>query len=107
MILKRIFVTLAIALTACSSPIFGRESSLPKPNQKWIEIRTANFRFFSNAGRSATRQVAVDLEELRAVLAELTDYDLQSPLPTFIFVFKGDPVLPSLQDPLLMIGQRQ
>lgn len=90
MILKRSFFTLAIALTACSSPIFGRESSLPKPSRKWIEIRTANFRFFSNAGRSATRQVAADLEELRAVLAELTDYDLQSPLPTFIFVFKGD-----------------
>ena len=87
---KRIIATFAIAVAAYSSPIFGRESSLPKPTQKWIEVQTPNFRFFSNAGRLTTRQVAVDLEELRAVLAQLTDYDLQSPLPTYIFVFKGD-----------------
>ena len=52
----------------------GAEVDLPKPGQKWIEVRTANFRFFSNAGKAATRQVAVDLEELRAVLGELTDF---------------------------------
>jgi tetratricopeptide (TPR) repeat protein len=90
MLLKRSFATLAIAVAVYSSPVSAQEFSLPKPTQKWIEIRTANFRFFSNAGRLATRQVAVDLEELRAVLAELTDYDLQAPVPTFIFVFKGD-----------------
>ena len=90
MILKRSLATLAIAVLAYSTPIIGQELSLPKPTQKWIEIRTANFRFFSNAGRLATRQVAVDLEELRAALTELTDYDLQPPLPTFIYVFNGD-----------------
>ena len=81
---------LAVAVAVYPSPISAQEISLPKATQKWIEIRTANFRFFSNAGRSTTRQVAVDLEELRAVLAELTDYDLQAPIPSFIFVFKGD-----------------
>jgi len=90
MLLKRGFAALAIAAAVYSSPIFGQEFTLPKPTQKWIEIRTENFRFFSNAGRSTTRQVAVDLEELRAVLAELTDYDLQAPIPTFIYVFKGE-----------------
>lgn len=87
--LKHIAVTLSIVVAGFSPPILAEETSLPKPTQKWIEIRTANFRFFSNAGRSATRQVAVDLEELRAVLAELTDYDLYAPIPSFIFVFKG------------------
>jgi len=90
MLLKRSLATLAVAVAVYSSPITAQEFSPPKPTQKWIEIRTANFRIFSNAGRLATRQVAVDLEELRAVLAELTDYDLQAPIPTFIFVFKGD-----------------
>ncbi|MCW8985808.1 MAG: DUF1570 domain-containing protein [Thermoanaerobaculales bacterium] len=90
MLLKRFFATLVIAVTVYSSPISAQEIALPKPTQKWIEIRTTNFRFFSNAGRSATRRVAVDLEELRAVLAQLTDYDLQAPIPSFIFVFKGD-----------------
>jgi len=90
MILKRSIATLVIAVSAHSLPICGRELSLPKPTQKWFEVRTANFRFFSNAGRPATRKVAADLEELRAVLAELTDYDLQSTVPTYIFVFKRD-----------------
>ena len=90
MLLKRTFAMLAVAVAVHSSPISAQEISLPKPTQRWIEVRTANFRFFSNAGRQATRQVAVDLEELRAVLAELTDYDLQSPVPTYIYVFKGD-----------------
>jgi len=90
MLLKGSFAAIAVAVAVYSSPIAAQEFSPPKPTQKWIEIRTANFRFFSNAGRMATRQVAVDLEELRAVLGELTDYDLQAPIPTFIFVFKGD-----------------
>ena len=90
MLLKRSFAAIAIAIAVYSAPISAQEFSLPKPTQKWIEVRTPNFRFFSNAGRLTTRQVAVDLEELRAVLAELTDYDLQATLPTFIFVFKGE-----------------
>jgi tetratricopeptide (TPR) repeat protein len=89
MLLKRNLSTLVMALAVCSSSISAQEIALPKPTQKWIEVRTENFRFFSNAGRSATRQVAVDLEELRAVLAKLTDYELHAPIPSYIFVFKG------------------
>jgi tetratricopeptide (TPR) repeat protein len=89
-VMHRVAAGLGMAAAVISSPISSQEFSLPKPNQHWIEVRTANFRFFSNAGRLATRQIAVDLEELRAVLAELTDYELQAPIPTFIYVFKGD-----------------
>jgi hypothetical protein len=88
--MKRSVVALSVAVTLIATPMLAGEPSLPKPSQNWIELRTANFRFFSNAGRGATRRVAVDLEELRAVLAELTNYDLQSPVPTFIYVFKND-----------------
>ena len=73
-----------------ASLAFSGEVDLPKPGQKWIEVRTDHFRFFSNAGKGATRRVAVDLEELRAVLADLTDYELQSPIPTRIYVFRHD-----------------
>jgi tetratricopeptide (TPR) repeat protein len=74
----------------CASLVFAAETDLPNPGQKWIEVRTDHFRFFSNAGKGATRRVAVDLEELRAVLAELTDYELQSPIPTLIYLFRHD-----------------
>ena len=78
------------ATTASAAVAVGAEVELPKPGQKWIDVRTANFRFFSNAGRAAIRRVAVDLEELRAVLGQLTDFELQSPIPTYIYVFKTD-----------------
>lgn len=75
----------APALTATAAQV-----ELPKPGERWIEVRTANFRFFSNAGTRATKRVAADLEGLRAVLSQLTDYELQSPVPTMIFIFKND-----------------
>jgi tetratricopeptide (TPR) repeat protein len=66
------------------------EVALPKAKDHWIELRTAHFRFFSNAGRSATKKVAIDLEELRAALAQLTDYELQSPVTTAIYIFASE-----------------
>jgi len=80
---------LLCALVVTGGLGFGAEVELPKPGQKWIEVQTANFRFFSNAGRAATRRVAVDLEELRAVLGQLTDFELQAPIPTHIYVFRN------------------
>ena len=87
---KLVPMAIACAFAAFASPALAGEVVLPKPGQRWIEVRTDHFRFYSNAGRRATRRVAVDLEELRAVLAELTDYELQSPIPTLIYVFKHD-----------------
>jgi len=83
-------VVIACIIAAFASPILAGEAKLPKPGQNWIEVRTNNFLFFSNAGRGATRRVAIDLEELRAVLGQLTDYELQSPIPTLIYVFRHD-----------------
>jgi tetratricopeptide (TPR) repeat protein len=68
----------------------AQDVELPSPKQRWIELRTENFRFFSNAGKSSTRRVAIDLEELRAVFSQLTDYELQSPIPTLIYIFKSE-----------------
>jgi len=83
-------VALSCALAICTFPAVAGEVVLPKPGQNWIEVRTNNFLFFSNAGKGATRRVAVDLEELRAVLGQLTTYELRSPIPTLIYVFKHD-----------------
>ena len=88
--MNRKLLILVVALAVIPIAVWAEDPSLPKPGQNWIEVRTTNFRFFSNAGRQATRRVAVDLEELRAGLAELTDYDLHAPIPTFIYVFRGE-----------------
>ncbi len=57
--------------------------------ERWIELRTANFRFVSNAGPSTTREVARDLEELRAVVRRLSRLERQSDLPTSVYLFKS------------------
>ena len=75
---------------ALSLPIHGDEVNLAPTNQRWIELQTAHFTFFSNAGMGTTKRVAADLEELRAVLAQLTDFELQSPVPTLIYVFHNE-----------------
>lgn len=61
----------------------------PAAAEGWIELRTANFRFVSNAGPAATRRVARDLEELRAVIVRLGRLERRSELPTSIYLFKS------------------
>jgi tetratricopeptide (TPR) repeat protein len=90
MVMKRYLVVIALTTAVLTSSIPAAEVDLPKPGENWIEVSTTNFRFFSNTGRLDTRRIAADLEELRAVLAELTDYNLHSPIPIYIYVFKGD-----------------
>lgn len=79
---------LVVALTVVAHTAIGAD--LAKRASGWIEVTTDNFLFFSNAGKGATKRFAADLEELRAALAELTDYQLQAPVPTSIYVFRND-----------------
>lgn len=80
-------LTAALALTALllSSPTW----SLPRKNEQWIELRTANFTLYSNAGTRNTQRIGANLERLRSALVQLTpSLSLSSPYPTSIFVFK-------------------
>ena len=63
--------------------------ALPK-KEPWIELRTANFTLFSNAGEKTIRRVGADLERLRDALSQLVPgLALNSPSPTYIFVFRN------------------
>ncbi len=84
------FVATALLAMCLAPTVRGAQLAIPKADEKWIEVETANFHFYSNAGTGASRRVAEDLEELRAALAQLTDFELQSPVPTLIYVFKND-----------------
>jgi Flp pilus assembly protein TadD len=77
-------VTLALAAAAPDA------WALPKEKDRWIEVRTENFILFSNARETLTRGIGLNLERLRKALSQLSD-DLQvnSPLATYIYVFKG------------------
>ena len=62
-------------------------SALPRKKDRWIELESDHFTFYSNAGGRATRRIADDLELLRRVLAELSNLQVVSPVPTTVFVF--------------------
>ena len=76
---------LALFLVLASVPA----RALPR-QEPWIELQTANFTLFSNAGESQARRVGADLERLRDALTKLSPgLTLNSPAPTYIFVFRN------------------
>jgi len=77
-----------LILAALASPAV-RAAELPREGDRWIELTTDDFTFFSNAGQRATREIASDLEELRSVLAHVTRFELDSPVPIRVYVFRN------------------
>lgn len=85
---------LAVTLWAVAVPA----GALPSPKSSWIEVHTASFTLFSEAGERKTREIGEDLERLRDALAQLSPgLSLSSPTPTYIFVFKDAPSFRSYQ----------
>jgi tetratricopeptide (TPR) repeat protein len=79
-------ILITAAVTAATA---APAHALPK-KEPWIELRTANFTLFSNAPEKTVRRVGVDLERLRDALSQLVPgLALNSPSPTYIFVFKN------------------
>ncbi|HEY0555164.1 MAG TPA: hypothetical protein VGG20_12915, partial [Thermoanaerobaculia bacterium] len=63
--------------------------ALPPLDEAWIELHTASFTLFSNAGETRVRQFGADLERLRDALSQLSpDLVLKSPAPTYVYVFR-------------------
>ena len=63
--------------------------ALPAPDESWIEVHTASFTLFSNAGEIKARQFGADLERLRDALSQLSpNLVLSSPVPTYVYVFR-------------------
>jgi tetratricopeptide (TPR) repeat protein len=64
-------------------------AALPAPDEAWIEVHTASFTLFSNAGEIKARQFGADLERLRDALSQLSpSLVLTSPVPTYVYVFR-------------------
>jgi tetratricopeptide (TPR) repeat protein len=90
--LRRGVLTLIIvfALVLGDFGVAASARDMPGPKQKWLELRSPNFQYFTNIGERASRNIAFDLEELHAVLAGLTTPRLNSPTPVFVYVFQND-----------------
>jgi tetratricopeptide (TPR) repeat protein len=89
--MKRLSSPCAIGLALmlaflASMPVQG----LPRQKDEWIEVRTANFTLFSNAGARNAKRIGADLERLRAAFSQLMPgLALSSPYPTSLFVFNN------------------
>ena len=88
--LQRLCVALVLLLALAPATGDTGDRPLPPADDEWIELRSANFVFVSNAAVAGARRVAFDLEELRAVLGQLSSFELRSPVPTTIYVFKSE-----------------
>ncbi len=89
--MKRLAPQIAIALVALVSWLAAADPARALPRKEpWIELRTANFTLYSNAPEKTVRRVGEDLERLRDALSQLVPgLILNSPSPTYIFVFKN------------------
>jgi len=66
-----------------------RARELPRDRDAWIEVKTANFRLWSDAGERRTRALAAELEQLRSGMTHLIPgLAVASPCPTYVYVFK-------------------
>jgi tetratricopeptide (TPR) repeat protein len=83
------FLAVAAFAGLIAGPSAAGARDLPSPKEPWIELRTADFTIYSNAGERKAREIGEDLERLHDALAQLSPgLVLSSPVPTSIFVFK-------------------
>jgi tetratricopeptide (TPR) repeat protein len=86
---------LIVTATACVAVMHALAApamsvdDLPRASRDhWIEVRSPNFTFVSQAGERLTERLAVELEELHSVLSRLAGGSLKDPVPTTIFIFE-------------------
>ena len=74
---------------------------LPSRGPTWLKVRTANFTLYGDATESKIRDVGLEMEKLRAVLADFSGREPRTPVPTSIVVFRDiselDPFRPLYQ----------
>src|SRR5438552_18459635 len=57
---------------------------------KWLNLQTKNFNIVSNADEGGTRELALKLEQFRAVFAKIFKIQNASAIPVTVVVFKND-----------------
>ncbi len=66
-------------------------SAKDKDEPKWIEVHTAHFSVFTDAGEKRGREVALRMEQMRSVFGQLLHKDkLKMPVPITVIAFKSD-----------------
>jgi len=79
-----------VALNLLMAGCFSR-LALAKDEPKWIEVHTAHFSVLTDAGDKRGREVALRMEQMRAVFGQLLLKDkLKMPVPITVIALKSD-----------------
>jgi len=71
--------------------LVAAHSALAKDEPKWIEVHTAHFSVITDAGDKRGREVALRMEQMRAVFGQLLLKDkLKLPVPITVIALKSD-----------------
>ena len=79
--------TLAILFLAAAA--FAAEPP-PAPNERWSRLQLGNITVYGNAGDRTLRTVAENLVRFRDTVAQVQRIPVQSPLPTYVYVFQNE-----------------
>jgi tetratricopeptide (TPR) repeat protein len=90
----------ALVLLLAGGAAGARPIELPSKSDGWFRLTTANFTVFSNTTETRAREIALDLERLRAVLFYIRNAKaVNAPVPSYLYVFKRmeklDPYMPA------------
>ena len=79
-------VVLSLLVAGCCLP-----TAFAKDEPKWIEVHTAHFSVVTDAGDKRGREVALRMEQMRAVFGQLLLRDkLKMPVPITVIALKSD-----------------
>jgi len=79
-------VVLSLLVAGCSLP-----PAFAKDEPKWIEVHTAHFSVLTDAGDKRGREVALRMEQMRAVFGQmLLKNKLKMPVPITVIALKSD-----------------
>jgi tetratricopeptide (TPR) repeat protein len=84
--MKRSFtLATALILLAVARPAFARDEP------KWLEVHTAHFDVFTDAGEKRGREVALRMEQMRTLFGQMLLRDkLKMPVPITVIALKSD-----------------
>ncbi len=89
---RRLGLAWLVAASLTARP--GAGAALPDRKDAWNRVDTAHFTLFADAATARAREIGLELEKLRAVLATfLPSASQNAPVPTQVFVFKSDAAL--------------
>jgi tetratricopeptide (TPR) repeat protein len=84
-------IVVSFSLTLLLSLVVTPELVLAKDEPKWIEVHTTHFSVITDAGEKRGREVALRMEQMRAVFGQLILKDkLKTPVPVTVIALKSD-----------------